>query len=161
MLVKKAPEEFDVSEKLSIFLAGSIEMGRAEDWQAKTTEKFSAYDVLILNPRRDNWDSSWEQSIEDKNFKEQVNWELEAQERCDIIIMYFCPDTRSPISLHELGMFATTGKLRVCCPKGFWKKGNVDVTCDRYKIPLYEDLDLMTDTVIEEVYARLQLKHEK
>jgi len=161
MKVKKAPEKYEIKQnQISIFLAGSIEMGKAEDWQTKVTEKFKPYDVLILNPRRSDWDSSWEQSIDNKQFNEQVTWELKAQEDADIIIMHFCADTKSPITLLELGLFARTGKVRVSCPDEFWRKGNVDICCDRYNIPLYDNLDLMTDNVIEEVYARTSIDKE-
>jgi len=161
MIVKKAPEKYEIKQnQISIFLAGSIEMGKAEDWQAKVTEKFKPYDVLILNPRRDDWDSSLEQSIDNPQFHEQVVWELNAQEDADIIIMHFCADTKSPITLLELGLFAKTGKVRVSCPKDFWRRGNVEVCCARYNIPFYDDLDLMTDNVIEEVYARTNTDKE-
>ena len=104
--------------------------------------------------------SSWEQSIDNKQFNEQVTWELKAQEDADIIIMNFCADTKSPITLLELGLFAKTGKVRVSCPDEFWRKGNVEMCCDRYNIPLYDNLDLMTDNVIEEVYARTSINKE-
>lgn len=35
----------------------------------------------------------------------------------------------------ELGLFAQYGsKLIVCCPDGFYRKGNIDIVCERYKI---------------------------
>ena len=128
--------------KINIFLAGSIEMGVAEDWQTRITQyiELGGYDVNIFNPRRPEWDTSWEQSIENPQFYQQVNWELNALEKSDIIFMYFAPDTKSPISLLELGKFADSGKMIVCCPKGFWRKGNVDVVCSRMGIPLFTDM---------------------
>ena len=54
--------------------------------------------------------------------------------------MYFDPETKSPISLLELGLFANSGKIHVICPEGFWRKGNVDIVCDEYNIPMYKDL---------------------
>jgi hypothetical protein len=51
--------------------------------------------------------------------------------------MYFVPGTISPISLMELGLFAN--KCVVYCPEGFERKGNVDIVCQRYNIPVYED----------------------
>jgi hypothetical protein len=132
----------------TVFLAGSIEMGVAEDWQEKVEKFFQPYprEVVVLNPRRDEWDSSWEQDILNPQFYQQVNWELDALEKADLIIMYFSPDTRSPISLLELGIFAESGKMLVCCPTGFWRKGNVDIVCERYGIPNYESLqELLTD----------------
>ena len=71
-------------------------------------------DVTILNPRRDDWDNSWTQSINNPQFREQVEWELEAMEKADIIAMYFDKSTKSPITLLELGLFAHTGKMIVC-----------------------------------------------
>lgn len=118
-----------------VFLAGSIEMGKAEDWQTKLTKEFKkSQDVTILNPRRDDWDSTWKQEIGNKKFKEQVTWELEALELADVIALYFDPTTQSPISLLELGLFARSGKLVVYCPEPFYRKGNVDIVCERWSI---------------------------
>jgi hypothetical protein len=125
----------------SLFLAGSIEMGKAEDWQTRVENELKIFPVDIFNPRRDDWDSSWVQSIKEANFKEQVMWELQALERAEYILMYFDPTTMSPISLLELGLHARTGKLIVVCPDGFWRKGNVDVVCRYYDIRQYNTLD--------------------
>jgi hypothetical protein len=126
----------------TIFLAGSIEMGVAEDWQSRVEELFSSHKSAVLfNPRRAEWDSSWTQDIENPQFYQQVNWELNALEKSDLIFMYFAPGTKSPISLLELGLFAHTDKMIVCCPEGFWRKGNVDIVCDRYGIPVYSDFN--------------------
>jgi len=126
-----------------VFLAGSIEMGKAENWQERVARELEDSRWTLLNPRRDDWDSSWEQSIKNYQFVQQVSWELEAMERAKYILMYFDPNTKSPISLLELGLFAkpdglgntTPSKLIVVCPEGFWRKGNVDVVCARYNIP--------------------------
>lgn len=124
----------------SVFLAGSIEMGSAEAWQAVIEHAFRDADIVILNPRRDDWDASWEQRIDNLQFREQVEWELAAQEQAALILMYFAPATRAPITLLELGLFARSDKLIVCCPDGFWRKGNVDVVCARYGVPATPDL---------------------
>jgi len=118
----------------SVFLGGSIEMGKAEEWQQKLIDELEDKPYIFFNPRRDDWDSSWAQKITDKNFKEQVTWELEALEVADVIVMYFDPNTKSPISLLELGLHARDKKLIVYCPDDFWKKGNVDVLCEVYNI---------------------------
>jgi hypothetical protein len=124
-----------------LFLAGSIEMGRAVLWQQQLEQALADLDILILNPRRDEWDASWEQHIGNAPFREQVEWELAAQEQAGLIAMYFAPGTQSPITLLELGLFAHTGKIVVCCPDGFWRKGNVDIVCQRYAIPTVATLD--------------------
>ena len=76
-------------------------------------------DIVIFNPRRDDWDSSWSQNKINPKFREQVEWELAALEKTNLIAMYFEPDTKSPVSLLELGLFARSGKMIVCCPEGF------------------------------------------
>ena len=136
----------------SIFLAGSIEMGVAIDWQAAITKELEELPVAILNPRRSDWDSSWTQDISNAQFKEQVDWEMDHLDKVDVIALYLQPGTQSPISLLELGMHAATGKLVVCCPPGFWRRGNVQIVCHRYGIPLVET----REELISEVKARLE-----
>jgi len=125
----------------TVFLAGSIEMGVAEDWQTKVANRFESNQVTLYNPRRDEWDSSWKQEQKESNFNEQVNWEMNNLEDCDIIFMYLDPNTKSPISLLELGLHAGSGKMIVVCPDGFWRKGNVEIVCTRFNIPLFNSLD--------------------
>ena len=125
----------------SIFLAGSIEMGAAKDWQKEVENHFKDWTVTLFNPRRDSWDSSWTQEQKSEQFNFQVNWELNNLDRVDFIFMYLDPNTKSPISLMELGLFANSGKLIVCCPKGFYRRGNVEIVCTRYNIPIFYDLD--------------------
>lgn len=142
MEIVKAPNPYQIDTSFpSVFLAGSIEMGDAENWQVKVEKALESRQGLILNPRRDDWDKSWEQSIHNEQFREQVEWELGALDLVSHIFLYFDPNTKSPISLLEFGMYAQTGKLVVCCPPGFWRKGNIEVTCAMYGVDLYETLD--------------------
>ena len=127
--------------KKSIFLAGSIEMGAAEKWQESLGDWLLEKNYNVFNPRREDWDSSWIQTYESPQFSQQVKWELNALEKSDIIIMYLDPNTKSPISLLELGLHANNKKLWVVCPDGFWRKGNVEVVCSLYDIPLFNSLD--------------------
>lgn len=128
----KPPHPFTIGNRFSVFLAGSIEMGIAENWQEQIENAFAGNDsICFLNPRRDAWDASWKQEIGNPQFSEQVNWELDGLERADLIVFYFAPETKSPVSMLELGLFADSKKLLVCCPEGFWRKGNVDIVCYR------------------------------
>ena len=133
MRIIKPPQEIVVAGK-AVFLAGSIEMGTAENWQIKVEELLKDTGWTILNPRRDNWDPSWDQKKENEHFRGQVLWELEAQKRAEKIIMYFDPTTKSPISLLELGLFAASGRMIVICPDEFWRKGNVDIVCEEWNV---------------------------
>lgn len=153
MKVIYAPDPIDVSDEngLAIFLAGSIEMGVAEKWQDKVIDRLADKHCVILNPRRKQWDSSCEQNINNPMFYEQVNWELDGLWAADEILMYFDPNTKSPITLLELGLFANTTKLVVVCPEGFWRKGNVDIVCERWGIVQIDSLDEYLDGLVEDL----------
>jgi hypothetical protein len=137
----KAPNTVEGIKGKKVFLAGSIEQDSASLWQDKVVEELSGFEGAILNPRRTEWDSSWKQEIENKGFRSQVDWELDALEASDIILMYFDEYTKSPITLLELGLFANSKKLIVCCGKKFWRKGNVDILCERNEIAQVNSLD--------------------
>lgn len=147
MEIRHAPEAL-TGPRPWVFLAGSIEQGRAELWQERVAHTLRDRGGTLLNPRRPEWDASWRQSIDEPRFREQVEWELDAQERCDSILMYFDPATKAPITLLELGLFARSGKLSVACPDGFWRKGNVQIVAARYGIPLHESLHESLDSML-------------
>jgi hypothetical protein len=143
--------------RMSIFLAGSIEMGLAEDWQSMIEKELDDHNVTIYNPRRDSWDSSWVQSIHNEEFREQVEWELDHLDKSDVIVMYFDENTKSPISLLELGLYASSGKMIVYCPEGFWRKGNVDIVAQRYDITQvnsFNELLIALKSVSSKYYKR-------
>lgn len=133
--------KYPAEDSIGIFLAGSIEMGVAEDWQVKIEKELEEYPVTIYNPRRDSWDNSWIQRETNPEFNKQVNWEMNKLEESDIIFFNFVGDTKSPISLLELGLHAND-RVIVCCPDEFWRKGNVEIVCSRYGIPLFSNLDV-------------------
>lgn len=132
---------------LVVFLAGSIEQGRAALWHKDVIVGAGEAgpdggEVLYLNPRRDQWDPTWVQSIDNPQFRGQVEWEIAGIEYADIIFFYFQPDTQAPITLHELGLALASGKrCIVVCPPGFWRKGNVDISCDHYGVKVYDTIE--------------------
>ncbi|MFC3363099.1 nucleoside 2-deoxyribosyltransferase domain-containing protein [Pedobacter fastidiosus] len=109
----------------------------------------------IFNLRRKDWDNSWTQSIDNEQFCEQVNWELDAMEKADIILLFLSGESKSPISMMELGLFADSGKLMVCCEAGFWRKGNIDIVCKRKGIPQFQILSDLTSAVISDLNSRV------
>lgn len=127
-------------DQKSIFLAGSIENGTAEDWQHRC-EKALGEQFDLFNPRVGYWDQNWKPESSNVFFARQVNWELNGLEIADIILMNFCSGTKSPISLLEFGLMAPSGKMVVVCPDDFWKKGNVDLVCQRFDIPQFTKLE--------------------
>jgi hypothetical protein len=57
-------------------------------------------------------------------------------------LVYFASGSQSPITLLELGILtATPEKVSVVCEEGFWRKGNVDIVCDIYDIPMFKSID--------------------
>ena len=116
MIVYRPPMKWDVRAGApTVFLAGSIDMGAATDWQTELAAVLAARDVTILNPRRQDWDSTWRQSIDEPKFREQVEWELDGLDRADVVAMWFAPESKAPITLLELGLTARSGKLLVGC----------------------------------------------
>ncbi|KAF8960810.1 hypothetical protein BDZ97DRAFT_1665383 [Flammula alnicola] len=144
--VVTAPERVTITSK-SVFLAGSIDLGLAVDWQSSVTASLSHLPITILNPRRPEWNDEWKQEISFAPFREQVDWELDMQEAADVIAMYLGPDSKAPISLLELGLFARSGKMIVACPQGFWRKGNVDIVCARWGIEVVDSLEALVEAV--------------
>jgi len=152
MEVYKAPQKYPSDSKFTIFLGGSIEMGKAELWQEALTEKLKDFDIRILNPRRDDYDAGQKQSIDNPYFKEQVTWELDGLDRADLIVMYLQPDTLSPISMMEIGLYINTldwnKQMIICCPSGFWRRGNIEILVDRFPfhcklVDSFDDLEKM------------------
>lgn len=145
---------------VQLFLAGSIEMGSAEDWQTDVCDFLEEElnrdnNAIVYNPRRDDWDSSWSQDLNNPQFFEQVSWELDRIDNSDIVAIYLAPDTKSPISLLELGKVCHRPKdVIVCCPDGFWRKGNVDIVCYQAGIPVCPSLSVFKQQIIDKVNAR-------
>lgn len=132
-------------EDYMIFLGGSIENGKAVDWQSEITEvlkRFANDKFVIANPRRENWNPDLEHDTRPgSTFHSQVMWEIEAQENAALIVYYFAPDTMAPITLLELGKFGPNSDVVVCCPKEFWRRGNVELFCRFYDIPMVETFE--------------------
>ena len=152
--VQAAPHTVTSPQKLPadharprIFLGGSIDMGRAADWQTELVKSLGDLDVVFLNPRRPDWNPAWKPDASEPEFRRQVEWELTALESADIIVMYFVPGSQSPVSLLETGLHARGGKLILLCPEGFWRKGNVDITAERYGVEQVATMDELAAAV--------------
>ena len=136
-----------IGDRSSVFIAGSIEQDRAENWQLRVIDLMSSHPdsarFVAFNPRRANWDSAMEQSIDNPVFTAQVNWELDQLGISDIVFFYFQPGTLSPISLMELGFVCGEkfDHIIVVCPPGFWRRANVQIMCKRIGVSCHDSLD--------------------
>jgi hypothetical protein len=139
---------------VKVFLAGSMD----RNWQDELMEKYDKVlansftkTIAFINPRRRDWDASWNESYKDANFYQQVKWELSCMEQADYVVVNITADSKAPISLLELGIQAKSGKLLVRCEDGFWKKGNVDIVCEQYGIKQFSTIDDIVSFLIAKV----------
>ena len=132
----------DSTQYRKVFLAGTIDMGRSSDWQAALVARFRdsiGGRWLFFNPRRREFHAS------PAEMEYQVAWELAHLEAADLIVMNLLGDSRSPISLLEMGLYARSGKLFVACSPDYYRYDNVRITCRRYGVPLYDSLTALLD----------------
>ena len=81
----------------SVFLGGGI-TGCA-DWQKEVCNFLKDDEITIFNPRRDKFNV-----LDNTLTTQQIKWEFERLECCDIFSMYFCnSDSVQPICMYELG----------------------------------------------------------
>jgi hypothetical protein len=132
----------DVLPRPWLFLAGAIDQDRAERWQERLVADLASLPGTAFNPRRDAWDATWGQDLDDPRFAEQVTWELDALEQADVIACWLPASSQAPISLLELGLHARRGRVVVGCPPGFHRRGNVRAVCQRFAVP---HVDRLTD----------------
>ena len=121
----------------SVFLAGTIDNGDSLHWQNKTIIELmnlGINDIEIYNPRREHWNPNPSK----EEMECQIKWEQEYLDKADFIAMVLLDDSKSPISLLELGLYAKSNKLIVFCTPDFYRWDNVRLTCEKYNIQLVE-----------------------
>lgn len=134
------------SNRRTVFLAGTIDQLEGQggrNWRYTAIEHLEDLEITIYNPLRHDWDSSWKQHPSFQPFKDQVTWELKGLEEVDVIMLYLEPGSKSPISLLELGTFRTSKRMVVGCPEGFYRRGNVQIFCERYGIELVDTFEAL------------------
>ncbi len=138
-----------VSLSLAGFLGGAIDQGKAKNWQHEVVLGLADLDVVIFNPRREQWDPDVEQDANNKVFREQVEWEIKAQESCDVRLYVFTKDSKAPITFFEMGAWGTTRDSVVCAEEGFYRQGNLNNYCEHFEIPIYHDFKEMLSDLHE------------
>ena len=134
----------------SIFLAGTTNKVDPTDWRENLSTSLADVPVTIYNPYRTDWDSSWREDINFAPYREQVEWELDMQIKADIVIIYFHPATQAPVSLLELGVcMRAPEKAIVVCPEGYWKRGNVQIVCERFGVEMVGNVDELREAVVK------------
>ncbi len=154
-----SPERVPLNGYCQVFLAGSIEQGKAREWHAEVGDALAQFSdgLIVLNPRRAQWDATLEQSISNPVFKEQVNWEVDGIDASSVMFFYFQEGTLSPITLLELGYALAENPVShthvvIVCEPGFWRRGNIEVMADRAnrrKVHLFDNMDDGIATLVD------------
>lgn len=138
----------------SVFLAGTTSKVDTTDWREALSNSLSDAPVTIYNPYRADWDSSWREDINFALYREQVEWELEKQDQADIVVIYFHPATQAPVSLLEFGLCARfPGKAIVLCPEGYWKRGNVQIVCNKFGVEMVDTVDGLKEAIMKKLLS--------
>lgn len=149
-----APSEEAPRGLKSVFLAGTTSKVDAADWREALSSSLSAHPVTIYNPLRADWDSTWREDIDFAPYREQVLWELDKQARADLVVVYFHPATQAPVSLLEFGLSARVpGKVIAVCPEGYWKRGNVQVVCQKFGVEMLDDIGELGGAVVKKLFS--------
>ena len=122
----------------SVFLAGTIDNGDSLNWQDKVIIELinlGVKNLEIYNPRREHWNNNHSK----EEIEKQIKWEQDHLDSADVIAMVLLDDSKSPISLLELGLYARTNKVIVFCTPKFYRWDNVRLTCEKYNITLIQD----------------------
>jgi hypothetical protein len=120
--------------KLFVFLQVVSIFKESTSWR-DTIIKGSSKNTIFFDPTREDHDE-----LGNKEMVCHIQWELEALEIVDMIILNFLPEAKSPISLVELGLYMKSNKLIVVCPKEFYQYHYVSTICAKYNTPIYHNL---------------------
>lgn len=128
----------------SLFLGGGI--SDCPNWQAEIIPRFANTNVILMNPRRDNFDiTNQYMSVE------QIHWEHEHLNTASAILFWFPAETLCPITLFELGKYATLGKrIFVGCHPDYARA--LDVRVQLKLIQPYTIVHDSIDSLVAEVH---------
>lgn len=124
MIHLQCPDEWEgdnLWEAGSIFLGGGIT--GCPLWQGQMVELLADTHLVLVNPRRENFD------ITDPTMTvKQIEWEHKYLERVTGRIFWFPKETLCPITLFELGKFCEKGgNLYVGCHPEYQRKVDLEV----------------------------------
>jgi len=123
----------------SVFLAGSIEMGKAALWQPRVAAYFLDAGVHVFDPRRTDWDASWAHDpTPGTPFHTQVSWELDHIAAADLVYFRLGAEGPAVISMLELGLVLGQGKpVVIHAEEGYMRRGNIAITARRHNAPVF------------------------
>lgn len=136
-----SPENGLASDQKTVFLGGSIEMGKAELWQPRVGQRFVAEGFDVFDPRRKDWNSDWTQDpTPGTPFHQQVTWELDHLERADLVYFFLTGDGPAIVSMLEIGLMLAAHKNVVLhVAPSYMRRGNIVITAKRHNISVFDN----------------------
>lgn len=125
MRVVQCPDKIEdivTQDDTVIFLGGGI--SNCPDWQKEMIQRFKTYpdDLILVNPRRENFDVS-----NPKESEFQIDWEHHHLSFSSAVLFWFPYHTLCPITLYELGMQAgMQNTFFVGCHPAYARKFDVE-----------------------------------
>lgn len=159
--VVAAPSRADLVGQFAVFLRGTTTASGSADWRSTLASRLrDSFDdatqgISILNPARDDWDSSWRKDFSDPRWAEQFAWEQDMLERADLVVVLLHGVTAAPVSLLELGLVARWGNAVVCVLDGYPKAGYVEALCVRLQLRLTRSEEALAARVVLELSRAL------
>lgn len=142
-----------------LFLAGGI--SGCGDWQTKMKELLKDERIVVVNPRRENFDKN---KISDE---EQITWERSHLHNCNLISFWFPKETVCPITLLEFGYWLSfvefnygpfvDKKIFVGCEEGYSRRNDlieqIKLSNKRKIIaPMSDSIEGLTNQVISHIH---------
>lgn len=129
----------------SVFLAGGI--SNCEDWQSQIIKYLEKTNLVVINPRRSDFDiTNTNESVK------QIEWEHRHLKLADYILFWFPQETLCPITLFEYGKWLVSNKfLIVGCHSEYKRKLDVieQTKLERPNMLIYDNLK---DLAIELIF---------
>jgi hypothetical protein len=99
----ECPQVYRAGKQPALFLGGGITSCPA--WQAHIVELLKDLPIVVLNPRRADFD------VNDPGMEvAQITWEHRHMQKADAILFWFPCETLCPITLYELGKWVGSDK---------------------------------------------------
>jgi hypothetical protein len=147
-IVVTAPEQWSMPAVLRLYLAGAIDLGCAPDWQSEVIRALGDLPgLVVLNPRRPTFDPS--------RLDEQIRWELDALAAADLILLWLPATASAPVSLLEAGLYMSSGKLVVGVEPAYQRQRNIELTAQRYGVPIHGTLDALTQHAVAAYHSQV------
>jgi hypothetical protein len=154
-VIVKPPQHYN-PDRPSVFLAGSIEQGKAEDWQVKVAQEIDSDQVIVYNPRRDRWTE-----LDQKQLDDQIMWEQRYLFKSSFGFFYFAPDTTSVVSMLELGQVLESTRYSgeasyqfIAVHPKYFRRENIKFTCGKYGVAVFDSVDMATYFLKRRLYEQ-------